>query len=396
MPTTDVLTPSAPSVSSAPVKQSAVPYLNGAQIVSPAPVAASKNNQDVAAGLRQIGSLAKSVAVHFRQAVQDIVRINLQTKILSLNAQVEAARAGAMGNAFGIVATEMVSLSEQTAKVTNALATETQNSIASLNQIIGGLGQDIRGTRLSDLAMMNIDVIDRNLYERSCDVRWWATDSSAVQALTKKTPEACEHASRRLGVILDAYTVYFDIVLCDLNGTVLANGRKSKFNSCGTSQKQAAWFQAAMKTGDGTQFGFQNVHRTSTLAGGQNILVYSCGVRANGDAHGQLIGAIGIIFNWEALGQTVVNGTLISDAEKLHTRVCIVDDSGLVLADSHGKIIQETLQLPRQRELFGMKKGYIVDKFRGEPTLVAHAFSPGFETYATGWHSLIIQKLEMT
>jgi hypothetical protein len=28
-----------------------------------------------------------------------------------------------------------------------------------------------------------------------------------------------------------------------------------------------------------------------------------------------------------------------------------------------------------------------------KPMLIAHAFSPGFETYATGWHSLIIQKL---
>jgi hypothetical protein len=216
-----------------------------------------------------------------------------------------------------------------------------------------------------------------------------------VDALTLKTPEACEHASRRLSVILDSYTVYFDIVLCDLNGAVVANGRKDKFFSQGTSQKQMEWFRSAIKTSDGTQFGFQNVHRSSTLADGKNILVYSCGVRANGAAQGQLIGVIGIIFNWEALGQTVVNGTLISAAEKNHTRVCIVDAAGLVLADSEGKIVQETLQLPRQRELFAMKKGYIVDKFRGDQVLIAHAFSPGFETYATGWHSLIIQKLEM-
>ena len=361
-----------------------------------APAKPGNNTQDVADGLRQIGTLAKSVAVHFRQAVGDIVRINLQTKILSLNAQVEAARAGSVGNAFGVVATEMVSLSEQTASVTGKLATETHDSITSLNQIIAGLGQDIRGTRLSDLAMMNIDVIDRNLYERSCDVRWWATDSSAVDALTRKSPEACEHASKRLGVILDSYTVYFDIVLCDLDGIVLANGRKSKFHSQGTCQKSTKWFQSAVQTHDGTQFGFQNVHRSASLADGKNILVYSCGVRAQGDARGRLIGVIGIVFNWEALGQTVVNATLISSAEKNHTRVCIVDAEGLVLADSHGKITQEVLQLPRQCELFGMKKGYILDKFKGEPMLIAHAQSPGFETYATGWHSLILQKLEMT
>jgi hypothetical protein len=352
-------------------------------------------SQDVSSGLRKIGGLAESVSVHFRQAVKDIERINLQTKILSLNAQIEAARAGSVGNAFGVVATEMVHLSGQTTEVTNKLATETQGNVSTLNRIISELGQEIRGMRLSDLAMMNIDVIDRNLYERSCDVRWWATDSSAVDALTHNTPESSEHACKRLGVILDSYTVYFDIVLCNLDGKVVANGRKSKFHSIGSNQSETQWFQSAVKTSDGTQFGFQNVHHSSTLAGGQHILVYSCGVRTAGDAKGKLIGVIGIIFNWEALGQTVVCNTLISEAEKARTRVCIVDASGLVLADSAKQIGRETLKLPNQNELFAGKKNHIVAKYHGELALISHAFSPGFETYATGWHSLIIQTLEM-
>ena len=39
------------------------------------------------------------------------------------------------------------------------------------------------------------DLIDRNLYERTCDVRWWATDDSLVQALTKHTQAAYQYAS---------------------------------------------------------------------------------------------------------------------------------------------------------------------------------------------------------
>lgn len=352
-------------------------------------------SRDVSSGLREIGGLAESVAVHFRQAVKDIERINLQTKILSLNAQIEAARAGSIGNAFGVVATEMVHLSGQTTEVTNKLATETQGNVSALNQIVSELGREIRGMRLSDLAMMNIDVIDRNLYERSCDVRWWATDSSVVDALTHNTLEAREHASKRLGVILDSYTVYFDIVLCNLDGKVVANGRKAKFHSIGSDQSNTQWFKSAVGTSDGTQFGFQNVHRSSTLAGGQPVLVYSCGVREEGDAKGNLIGVIGIVFNWEALGQTVVCNTLISDTEKARTRVCIVDASGLVLADSEKQIGRETLKLPDQNKLFAGKKNHVVTKYNGELTLISHAFSPGFETYATGWHSLIIQKLEL-
>lgn len=355
------------------------------------PVAATR--QSVASGLQQIAQLAESVSIHFKQAVDEIETINLQTKILSFNAQIESARAGVVGNAFGVVAMEMVALSGQTTAVTHKLATETQDRVNSLNQIIAELGREIRGTRLSDLAMTNIDVIDRNLYERSCDVRWWATDSSAVDALTQKTPEACEHACRRLGVILDSYTVYFDIVLCNLEGRVVANGRKDRLHSIGSSQRDTEWFKAAVATPDGTHFGFQSVHRSNTLAGGQHILVYSCGVRENGDARGRLIGVLGIVFNWEALGQTIVCGTLIGDGEKSSTRICIVDANGFVLADSAKKIIAETLKLPEQESLFAGKKNHVAARYNGEPVLIAHAFSPGFETYATGWHSLIIQKL---
>jgi hypothetical protein len=355
----------------------------------------SSGTKGVADGLSQIGDLAESVAGQFRKAVNEIERINLQTKILSLNAQIEAARAGTVGNAFGVVAMEMVNLSNQTAEVTNTLATVTQGNISSLNKVIDELGRDIRGTRLSDLAMMNIDFIDRNLYERSCDVRWWATDSSAVDALSSDSPTAREYACKRLGVILDSYTVYFDIVLCDLSGRVVANGRKEKYHSIGSDQTNTEWFQSAIKTTEGTEFGFQNVHRSPTLADGQHILAYSCGVREKGDARGKLIGVIGILFNWEALGQTIVCNTMISETEKKSTRICIVDEKGMILADSDNQIIRETLSLPGQQVLFADKKGHVVEKYKHEAVIIAHAFSPGFETYATGWHSLIIQKLEL-
>ena len=372
----------------------AAPPSQMAPIDLPVPEAAAAA-QDVAGGLQEIGSLAQSVAVDFQKAMREIERINLQTKIISLNAQVEAARAGAIGNAFGVVASEMVNLSGQTAEVTNTLVNHTHDDIQSLIVRIGNLGQAIRGTRLSDLAMMNIDVIDRNLYERSCDVRWWATDSSVVDALSNPDMATRDYACKRLGGILDSYTVYYDIVLCNLQGEVIANGRRETYRSIGSSQRTTDWFQTAIKTRDGTQFGFQNVHQSSTLAGGQPILVYSCGVRAGGQAKGELIGVLGIVFNWEALGQTIVKNTLISDAEKPHTRVCIVDDKCRLLADTQGCIGTETLELTQRYELFAEKKCHRVLQIKGETYLVAHALSPGFETYATGWHSLILQKLDL-
>ena len=57
-----------------------------------------------------------------------------------------------------------------------------QVALKKINDFSSILSNQVRGTRLSDLALNNIDLIDRNLYERSCDVRWWATDSSIWHA----------------------------------------------------------------------------------------------------------------------------------------------------------------------------------------------------------------------
>jgi hypothetical protein len=93
-----------------------------------------------------------------------------------------------------------------------------------MRQTLQQLDDDVRRTRLSELALSNIDLIDRNIYERSCDVRWWATDAAIVDCATTPSPERAAHAAARLGVILDAYTVYLDLWLCSPDGIVLAHG----------------------------------------------------------------------------------------------------------------------------------------------------------------------------
>ena len=39
------------------------------------------------------------------------------------------------------------------------------------------------------------------------------------------------------------------------------------------------------------------------------------------------------------------------------------------------------------------KKEFLITTVDGKKCIVAHAAAPGFETYSTGWHSLIILEL---
>jgi hypothetical protein len=361
--------------------------------MSVAPQAAQNQQATANSSPERISQLTEDLAKRIGGAIGEIAEINSRTRLLSLNAQIEAGRAGgSTGAAFAVVASAMKELSERTAKVATAMASQTKTAIDELQRISQSLAIDVRGTRLSDVALTNIDLIDRFLYERSCDCRWWATDASCVDALTKKTPDAFKFCSQRLGVILNAYTVYFDLVLCDRSGKVVANGRPSKHRSVGSDCKTAEWFTSAMKSATGDEFGFESAHR-SNLVDNQAVLVYSAAVRAGGDSKGQILGVLGVMFNWEGLAQKIVTSVGLPPEEKAATRVCIVDDKCRLLSDSNGRHLVDKLELPDRDKIFAMKKGFMNSTVAGQNCCVAHALSPGFETYATGWHSLIIQPL---
>ncbi|MCF6149332.1 MAG: chemotaxis protein [Candidatus Kuenenia sp.] len=340
----------------------------------------------------RITRLALQLSSKMDNAIKDIQKITFQSRILSLNAKVEAARAGEVGAAFSVVATEMGSLSQEISGLVENLEGEASKDFKEIAKINENISTNYRGLRLSDLALTNIDLIDRNLYERSCDVRWWATDNSLVDALTKKTPDAYDYASKRMGIILDAYTVYFDLVLCNPEGMIVANGRSDRYRSIGEDASRSKWFQEAMKCATGDDFGWGIVHR-SPLVNNELALIYTTAVRENGDKYGNVIGALGIIFKFAALAQTIVETTPLSKEEKEKSRVCIVDEKGLVLADTHHRNLEDTIDFTGKFKLFETKKGFILAEYNNEKCCIAHAKAPGYETYTTGWHSLIIQTM---
>jgi hypothetical protein len=232
-------------------------------------------------------------------------------------------------------------------------------------------------------------VIDRNLYERSCDCRWWATDASVVSLLLNKTPDNQRHCSSRLRQILDSYTVYFDIVVVDESGVVLANGNTAEYTTVGVSQANTTWFNEAMRSRDGTVFGFESVHN-SALVASQRALAYSCSVREGGNVNGRILGVLCVLFRWDALAQNIVENTSLTEHEWENTRVCIVDPQGTILADTEKEFLKR-LDLSRYTSLFAEDRNYLVFEDSKQRQIVGHARAPGFETYSTGWHSLIIQ-----
>ena len=357
------------------------------------PVASAVAEASVDDHIRSVAGISDALLRQLRQSLQRIDEINRVTRIISMNARIEAVRIGAAGRSFGVIAQEMDTLSRNVSDTAQDIDRMAGATSLDLQSRLQRLQSEVRHTRLAGLALGNIDLIDRNLYERSCDVRWWATDPSLVEAALRPDADTLGHASRRLSQILDSYTVYFDLVLASLDGRVLANGRPRQYASVGANVIDTPWFQSAIRTRSGDDYGFQSVH-ASPLAGGERALVYSCTVRHGGRIDGAPLAVLGIVFRWDALAQTIVTRTPLSDAEWPRSRVCIVDDGGRILADSSPGADQDVLEFDGRDRVFASARTAVDVTWRGRPHCIAHAASPGYETYRTGWHSLILQALD--
>lgn len=340
----------------------------------------------------RIEEVSREISRALAEDLTTLRQVNTRTRLLSLNARIEAARAGEAGAAFGVVADNVLELAKTMDATFRNMEGRTGPLLEEMGELGNRLASEVRGRRLADLAATHIDLVDRNLYERSCDVRWWATEGALVHALETLDAGDLNQASVRMGKILDSYTVYFDLVLCDLQGKVVANGRPGQYQSRGMDMSRHEWFRTAIATRTGGEFGFEGVH-ASPLVGGERVLVYSTAVRAGGDDHGQAIGVIGVVFRWDALGQTIVEAAHIPPDEVGRTLVAIVGPQGRMLASSGRRELVSDASWADWLAKDHSSRFHCQTNHRGRRLIVAIARSQGYETYSTGWVGAVVQEL---
>jgi hypothetical protein len=335
----------------------------------------------------RIISLTKEVSTLTTKQITEIQSISRLTKILAMNALVESAHAGEFGKGFAIVAQEVSDISDRMNSMSKEFSSNLGEKLKQIDTLGGKLVKQIRGSRLVDLSHNMIEIMDRNLYERSCDVRWWATDSAVVNLASDPSPDKATFASDRLAVILGAYTVYLDIWIMDRQGNVLASGRPQAYPEVKKQKlNNAPWFQEALNSSSGNDFSVADVERQPAL-NQKAVATYAASIRENGDANGKVIGVLGIFFDWETQSQTIVDGVHLTRDEKTHSTALLVDSKFRVIASSKKEgLLSDKIVLKIE---LGPQGNYIDEK----GNIVGFSQTPGYETYkGLGWYGVIVQE----
>ena len=261
-------------------------------------------------------------------------------------------------------------------------------------QSIRSLYSTVLATALDDnrlLTRLLVDLLDRNLYERANDCRWWALTlqlPDLLQAL--KEGNAAESASAEVCELLTAihalYTVYQQIMVYDVSGKIVATSLQGGAEDALTGRfvdQESLLKVLALK---GTQAYHVSAWCPSALyEGAVPTYVYHAAIRS---PNGELLGGIGLIFHAQREFQAMLQGVLGSQAEHQaevagSRQVAYLNRAGVVMSSSAAQMLPGmVLDLPA--DMLALPAGQSLSRamaYQGQYCVVAVTAGSGYREF---------------
>ncbi len=199
---------------------------------------------------------------------------------------------------------------------------------------IGNLHETVVSAILENsrfLASLAIDIMDRNLYERANDCRWWAQTSAFRTSLTAGVDAAGgESIAAILAYINGLYTVYDNLLVFDRQGRVVAVSNPDYAALAGQPLAED-WVKQTLNLHDPQSYAVSNFAATP-LYRNRPTYIYGAAIRSPDGK--QVVGGIGIVF--ESAPQFAA---MLSDALPRDEHGAIVAGSFGVIARGNRRIV---------------------------------------------------------
>ncbi|HZE93052.1 MAG TPA: chemotaxis protein CheW [Rhizobacter sp.] len=186
-------------------------------------------------------------------------------------------------------------------------------------------------------ARLAIDIMDRNLYERANDCRWWALDGVLRQTLAQPADQRdADAAAAVLRRINGLYTVYALLVLFDTQGRVVAVSDPAASAWQGRLL-DAPWVRQTLALRDAQSYAASR-HQPSALYADRATCVFAAAVRTPDAAH--VSGGIAIVFDGAPQFEAMLHDALPQNGESQSPGSAfslLVTRSGTVVASSDAR-----------------------------------------------------------
>lgn len=225
---------------------------------------------------------------------------------------------------------------------------------------ISNLNHTVLSAYLDDAqfnASLAIDIMDRNLYERANDCRWWALTSAFKRklALPELQREDLSELEAILSYINNLYTVYSNLFLYDRSGTIIAVSKNSEHRFVG-SKIEEQWVRETLKITDTQRYSVSHFTKTP-LYDNSSTYIYSAGITDGQNE--DVVGGIGIVFDSAPQFEAMLEDALPRDknGEMIEGSFALFSDRDKNIISSTSSIYRPGSRLDLDESYFSLENG---------------------------------------
>ncbi len=217
-----------------------------------------------------------------------------------------------------------------------------------------------------------INIMDRNLYERANDSRWWALTPLFINELSSPTPDV-KKLNDVLIYINDLYTVYTNLFIYDGNGRIIASSKEPNIIGKTIHSPEV---NDTLSNKD-TQHYFVSKFEKTEFYKNEATYIYHATI----NSPKKTVGGIGVVFDSTVEFEAILNDSVTADLNGISL---FIDSKAMVISStsakykptSHFPLDDTTLSSITSKETF-----YGIVELDNTSYILASALSYGYREY---------------